>query len=674
MMHSDASHCSPFRLLAAAMLTVGIAAHSAHSQDRGPSVGPSFPASPNETFSIRGPIMLPDPSVPTPAFLGVFADAEAAIPVDLTFGPFDTDPFVIEDAFFDDEPGMPMRIGVGRSLPGDAVIDAAHDGQWEMMPDGTRVWSFSLRVPGASAVRVHLPDIFLPVGSQLLVNGENDIIDVYDAMSPADLWTMAVPGGAIRFQYQAPPEVAELPSITINGISHIYRVLGAEPAMNPELGGLLPCHQDVMCHSPDVIARDSVATMDYVIGGSTFLCSGGLLNDLDDNTARGLVLTAHHCISTAAAANSATIYWFYQRNGCGGPIPNILSLPRSNGAALLATSSNTDFTLMRTLNDPASGQGFAGWTTLPTPSGAPITGIHHPGGSWKRISFGNLTTSQPICGSLPTIRYWYLKWNQGTTESGSSGSPLFNDNWQVIGQLFGTCGTYGGCTQTHNNVYGRFNATWSSISAIMTLITPDDEYEPNDTIDEAALLAPGEYDLILVDFDDWFKVEITEPSILTAAAAKDDAGSMATRLFLKNESGTAFVSNFINSQVQTVSSPVSPGTTYIHYQKWQGWGGDYTLTITLDPDCNENGIADHIDIANGTSEDVNGNGIPDECEDLGPDCLGDLNGDGVVNSSDLLELLNAWGPCPGCPEDLNDDGVVNSSDLLELLNAWGPCT
>jgi len=58
----------------------------------------------------------------------------------------------------------------------------------------------------------------------------------------------------------------------------------------------------------------------------------------------------------------------------------------------------------------------------------------------------------------------------------------------------------------------------------------------------------------------------------------------------------------------------------------------------------------------------------------GVDCPADLNGDGIVNSSDLLELLNSWGSCPGCAADLNNDGVVNSSDLLELLNAWGPCT
>ncbi len=52
----------------------------------------------------------------------------------------------------------------------------------------------------------------------------------------------------------------------------------------------------------------------------------------------------------------------------------------------------------------------------------------------------------------------------------------------------------------------------------------------------------------------------------------------------------------------------------------------------------------------------------------------DLNGDGVVNSSDLGLMLGSWGACPmkgACPADLTNDGMVNSSDLARLLGAWG---
>jgi hypothetical protein len=55
------------------------------------------------------------------------------------------------------------------------------------------------------------------------------------------------------------------------------------------------------------------------------------------------------------------------------------------------------------------------------------------------------------------------------------------------------------------------------------------------------------------------------------------------------------------------------------------------------------------------------------------ECPADLTGDDVVNVFDLLELLEAWGPCPGCDADLNGDDVVNVFDLLGLLEAWGPC-
>ena len=47
----------------------------------------------------------------------------------------------------------------------------------------------------------------------------------------------------------------------------------------------------------------------------------------------------------------------------------------------------------------------------------------------------------------------------------------------------------------------------------------------------------------------------------------------------------------------------------------------------------------------------------------------DLNGDGIVNGSDLGALLAAWGTAG--PGDFNNDGVVNGSDLGFMLSRWG---
>lgn len=49
----------------------------------------------------------------------------------------------------------------------------------------------------------------------------------------------------------------------------------------------------------------------------------------------------------------------------------------------------------------------------------------------------------------------------------------------------------------------------------------------------------------------------------------------------------------------------------------------------------------------------------------------DINGDGLVNGSDLGLLLAAWGSCPNpCPADFTGDGLVDGGDLGLLLAAW----
>jgi streptogramin lyase len=57
-----------------------------------------------------------------------------------------------------------------------------------------------------------------------------------------------------------------------------------------------------------------------------------------------------------------------------------------------------------------------------------------------------------------------------------------------------------------------------------------------------------------------------------------------------------------------------------------------------------------------------------------PMIAGDVNGDGVVNVSDLLMVISTWGPCPrppaACPADLTGDGAVNVNDLLMVITNW----
>jgi len=50
---------------------------------------------------------------------------------------------------------------------------------------------------------------------------------------------------------------------------------------------------------------------------------------------------------------------------------------------------------------------------------------------------------------------------------------------------------------------------------------------------------------------------------------------------------------------------------------------------------------------------------------------GDVNTDGRIDTSDLIDLINAWGPCGMlCPADLNSDGAVDDRDLQALLSKW----
>ncbi len=75
-------------------------------------------------------------------------------------------------------------------------------------------------------------------------------------------------------------------------------------------------------------------------------------------------------------------------------------------------------------------------------------------------------------------------------------------------------------------------------------------------------------------------------------------------------------------------------------------------------DCNMNDISDDLDIASNTSSDVNGNNVPDECEDC--------NSNGVLDPADILGSsldLNSNGIPDECELDCNGNNIPDDTDI-----------
>ena len=74
-----------------------------------------------------------------------------------------------------------------------------------------------------------------------------------------------------------------------------------------------PNHLNVQCRAgqfPDG-QDDAIMRLIYEESDGTYACSGTLLNDTGE-TFEPYILTARHCINTAAAAASVSARWFYQ--------------------------------------------------------------------------------------------------------------------------------------------------------------------------------------------------------------------------------------------------------------------------------------------------------------------------------------------------------------------------
>ncbi len=97
--------------------------------------------------------------------------------------------------------------------------------------------------------------------------------------------------------------------------------------------------------------------------------------------------------------------------------------------------------------------------------------------------------------------------------------------------------------------------------------------------------------------------------------------------------------------------------------KWAGnsiWRGQI-------PPMGAGEVTYFVTATDGAGNSTDGDEITFDISQIAP--LGDLNGDCIVDGSDLGELLSLWGT-DDANADLNGDGIVDGSDLGDMLSNW----
>ncbi len=397
------------------------------------------------------------------------------------------------------------RVGRVRAMP----VDAVDSGSWTAMPDGRQVWRLAVRSPEASEVRVHFTDFHVGTGKVWVYSGNGrQSVQEFSGnglYSDGDFWTATVSAERVTVEYLAgnglrqdvaPFRIAEVGHLwevtsemvtesTGGGLSLAAKGPSTAPAsalaLTAAAGGngreIAGCHLDVACFPEYRAAATGVARIIFAKKDGLYLCSGALVNTRSGN-GTPLFLTANHCIDDEASARSVQANFFYQSESCGGGLRQVENVLGAN-YLISQTFSKGDYSLIRLLGVPKSEVYFFGLTTEEPAVGTKLTGIHHPAGSYKRISFGPRVPDESIAVSdgtgvytSPADRYYQVDQRQGRTEGGSSGSPLLNAKNQIIGAL--SSGPIFSANKAEDEVllcladevvdqYGRVSKAWPSL-------------------------------------------------------------------------------------------------------------------------------------------------------------------------------------------------------------------
>lgn len=346
-------------------------------------------------------------------------------------------------------------------------------GGWEVLNDQFVMWRLRVTAPGALSLNLGFTEYRLPKGGRLTlyptdVKSFDDprgvrVFTDQDNEDHGQLWTPVVVSDDIMVELVLPVESRHDYDLVVGSVNRGYRFFGENLAqMQEDKAGT--CNVDVVCPEGDAW-RLEINSVGVISTGGSLFCTGSMLNNTAlDGTP--YFLTANHCGINSGNAATLVVYWNFQSPVCGAQSGGSLT-DFQTGSVFLAGASTSDFTLVR-MDDPvnaAHNVSFAGWeksTADPTSA----TAIHHPNTDEKSISFENQPTSTTsyLSNTVPGdgTHICITDWDTGTTEPGSSGSPLFDQNHHVVGQLHGG---YAACGNNSSDWYGRLSRSWSAISA-----------------------------------------------------------------------------------------------------------------------------------------------------------------------------------------------------------------
>lgn len=368
----------------------------------------------------------------------------------------------------------PPAIGVYRKLPvpvnfdlSKTLIPSVHDeftvfgGRLTRINEETIVWTTQFKSEEADEIRLYFSEGYFPHGVRVnLFDPEGNALFQYQLrglIGEYGFYTTSTFADNVTLQLVIPVDVINEPLyFTIAGLTHVEKEY---------LDPLRSCIEDAMCAQANSFThinnlRLSAAQLTFVVGGGVYICSGGLLNDQRAKDLQPFFLTANHCFSTQASATSLEARFDFRTTSCNGSNnPNVILI---NGSNLIATNSQSDFTLVLLRANPALPRWYLGWTTSAPSNLSTLHSVHHPGGQRQRYTRLTLYTSPThTCASRPTTHYHYSRNTVGESFGGSSGAPVVNASNQVIGQNWGRCFQTG----SDNCNYSTYHVVWGKLSS-----------------------------------------------------------------------------------------------------------------------------------------------------------------------------------------------------------------